>query len=127
MAVNYVEQWKQVEYFDLAYAQSQQVDEVAGVASGCIQCHGPLAFLSGEIPPPHASEGGRVNEGVSCEICHSLTGSYEEAPFNFSAIMNLGETKYLPDLSPKWILPVFNAIWILPQARLHWTAKNGMT
>ena len=96
MAVNYVEQWKQVEYFDLAYAQSQQVDEVAGVASGCIQCHGPLAFLSGEIPPPHASEGGRVNEGVSCEICHSLTGSYEEAPFNFSAIMNLGDTKYGP-------------------------------
>jgi hypothetical protein len=96
MAVNYIKQWKQVEYFELAYAQSQQVDEVAGVAAGCIQCHGPLAFLSGEIPPPAASEGGRVNEGVSCEICHSLTGSSEEHPFNFSAVMNLGDTKYGP-------------------------------
>lgn len=96
MATNYVQQWKHIEYFDLAYAQSQQVDEVAGVASGCIQCHGPLAFLSGDIPPAPASAGTRVNEGVSCEICHSMTGSYEEIPFNFSAIMNLGDTKYGP-------------------------------
>jgi hypothetical protein len=96
MALNYIKQWKQIEYFQLAYEQSQQVDKVAGVASGCIQCHGPLAFLSGDIPPAPASDGMRVNEGVSCEICHSLTGSSEEEPFNFSAIMNLGDTKYGP-------------------------------
>jgi hypothetical protein len=96
MALNYVKQWKQVEYFQLAYEQSQQVDEVAEVASACIQCHGPLAFLSGEIPPPQASEDGRVNEGVNCEICHSLAGSSEDEPFNFSAVMNLGNTKYGP-------------------------------
>ncbi len=96
MGTNYLKQWKQVEYFQLAYAQSQQVDQVAGVASGCIQCHAPLAFLSGDIPPAEASEGTRANESVSCEICHSLTGSSEEEPFNFSAIMALGNTKYGP-------------------------------
>ncbi|MDD4924816.1 MAG: multiheme c-type cytochrome, partial [Dehalococcoidales bacterium] len=96
MGTNYVTQWKQVEYFQLAYAQSQQVAEVAGVASGCIQCHAPLAFLSDDIPPAEASKGTRANESVSCEICHSLTGSSEEQPFNFSAIMALGNTKYGP-------------------------------
>ncbi|MFA5629621.1 MAG: multiheme c-type cytochrome [Dehalococcoidales bacterium] len=96
MAKGYTNSWKQVEYFQLAYAQSQQVEEVAGVASGCIMCHAPLAFLAGDIPPAPSSENPRANEGISCEICHSLTGSTESAPFNFSGIMHLGNTKYGP-------------------------------
>ena len=96
MGMNYVKQWKQVEYFELAYPHSQHLEKVAGIESGCIMCHAPLAFLTDDIPPAKAEEGTRANEGVSCEICHSLTGSSEEAPFNFSAIMNLGNIKYGP-------------------------------
>jgi hypothetical protein len=96
MAKSFVHDWDDVEYFELALPHAMALDEVSGVKSGCISCHGPLAFLSGDIPPARPSANTRVNEGVSCEICHSLTGSTEVKPFNFSAIMDLGGTKYGP-------------------------------
>jgi len=96
MAQAFTHTWDDVEYFELALPHAMTLDEVSGVKSGCISCHGPLAFLSGDIPPERPSAGTRANEGVSCEVCHSLTGSTEDLPFNFSAIMDLGDTKYGP-------------------------------
>lgn len=96
MALSFVHKWDEVEYFQLALPHAQIPSDVSEVESGCVSCHGPLAFLAGDIPPPEPAEGGRVNEGVSCEICHSLTGSTEIDPFNFSAVMDVGVTKYGP-------------------------------
>jgi hypothetical protein len=86
--------WDEVEYFKLALPQALKLGKVADVKSGCIGCHAPLAYLTGDIPPKRPAAGTRANEGVSCDICHSITGSTEEVPFNFSYKINPGKVKY---------------------------------
>ena len=104
MAQAFTHSWDQVEYFKLALPHAMKEPKVAGVKGGCIACHGPLAFLAGDIPPKPASEGTRANEGVSCEICHNITGSKEKEPFNFSYTIKPGLTKMGPraDAKPMW-------------------------
>jgi hypothetical protein len=94
MSQSFTHPWDDVEYFKLALPHALKLEKVAGVKSGCIGCHGPLAYLSGDIPPKPPSAGTRANESVSCEVCHSITGSTEEMPFNFSYKMNPGNVKY---------------------------------
>ena len=94
MAKSYTHPWDQVEYFKLALPHSEELDKVAGVKAGCIGCHSPLAFLTGDIPPQPAEKNTRANEGVSCEICHYITGSTEKEPYNFSFIVEPGRTKF---------------------------------
>ncbi|MFO7760601.1 MAG: multiheme c-type cytochrome [Thermodesulfobacteriota bacterium] len=84
MSQSFTHKWDQVEYFKLALPHSQELEKVAGIKGDCIACHAPLAFLSGDIPPKKAAEDTRANEGVSCEICHNITGTTESSPFNFS-------------------------------------------
>ena len=84
MAKSFTHSWDDVEYFKLALPHAQKLAKVAGVKAGCIACHSPLAFLSGDIPPKSPSANTRANEGVSCEVCHNITGTTKEAPFNFS-------------------------------------------
>ena len=103
MAHAFVHEWDQAEYFKLALVQAGQLPKVAGVKAGCIACHAPLAFLSGDIPPKMAKAGTRANEGVTCEICHSITGSTEKEPYNFSYTIQPGNTKQGPrkDAKPR--------------------------
>ncbi|MBD3854539.1 MAG: hypothetical protein IFJ96_07125, partial [Acidobacteria bacterium] len=56
-------------------------------------CHAPLAFLAGDIPPKRPAEGTRANEGVSCDLCHSIVGFEGDVPFNFNFIVDPGEVK----------------------------------
>jgi hypothetical protein len=94
MAQSFTHPWDDIEYFKLALPHALKLEKVAGVKGGCVACHGPLAFLSGDIPPKPPGAGTRVNEGVSCDICHSITGSTEKDPFNFSFEINPGRVKY---------------------------------
>ncbi len=96
MSQSYTHEWDQVEYFKLALPHSQKLEKVAGVKAGCIACHGPLAFLSGDIPPKPASKETRANEGVSCEICHHITGTTQDVPFNFSFTIEPGKVMQGP-------------------------------
>ncbi len=96
MSQSFTHEWDDVEYFKLALPHALKLKKVAGVKSGCIACHGPLAFLTGDIPPKPPAEGTRVNEGVSCDICHSITGTTKEEPFNFSYTINPGKVKQGP-------------------------------
>ncbi len=96
MSQSFSHEWDQVEYFKLALPQALKLQKVAGVKSGCIGCHAPLAFLSGDIPPKKTSEGTRANEGVSCEVCHNITGTTEEVPYNFSYTINPNNVKVGP-------------------------------
>jgi hypothetical protein len=66
---------------------------VAGVKSGCIGCHSPLAYLAGDIPPKRVAENTRANEGVSCDVCHSIVGFDGDIPFNFNYVMEPGDVK----------------------------------
>ena len=84
MAQSFTHAWDEQEYFKLALPHALKLEKVAGVKAGCIACHAPLAFLTGDIPPKPVAAGTRANEGVSCDICHSITGSTEDDPFNFS-------------------------------------------
>ncbi len=96
MSRSFTHEWDQVEYFKLALPHSKKLAKVAGVKAGCIACHGPLAFLSGDIPPKEASANTRANEGVSCDVCHSITGTTEKEPFNFSFTIEPGKVKNGP-------------------------------
>ena len=96
MSKSYTHSWDQVEYFELALPHAQKLEKVSGVKAGCIACHGPLAFLSGDIPPKPADKNTRANEGVSCEICHNITGTNQKEPFNFSWEITPGKTKNGP-------------------------------
>lgn len=93
MAQSFTHKWDEVEYFELALPHALKDEKVAGIKAGCNGCHAPLAFLAGEIPPKRPSEGSRANEGVSCDICHSITGFAGDVPYNFNYIMKPGEAK----------------------------------
>jgi len=86
--------WDDVEYFQLALPHALKLDEVAEVKSGCISCHSPLAYLTGDIPPKPPAEGTRANESVSCDVCHGITGSTEDVPYNASYILKPGKVKF---------------------------------
>ena len=96
MSQSFTHHWDDVEYFKLALPHALKLDKVAEVKGGCIACHAPLAFLTGDIPPKTPAADTRTNEGVSCEICHSITGSTEKEPFNFSYTIKPGKVKFGP-------------------------------
>jgi nitrate/TMAO reductase-like tetraheme cytochrome c subunit len=96
MSQSFTHHWDDVEYFKLALPHALKLDKVSGVKGGCVACHSPLAFLTGDIPPKPPAAGTRANEGVSCEICHSITGSTEKEPFNFSYTIEPGKVKFGP-------------------------------
>jgi hypothetical protein len=91
MSQSFVHDWDEIEYFELALPHADKVEKVAGVKAGCNGCHAPLAFLAGDIPPKQPAEGSRANEGVSCALCHAVTGHEGEVPFNFNFIVNPGD------------------------------------
>ncbi len=93
MSQSFVHEWDEIEYFDLALPHSEKDDKVAGIKAGCNGCHAPLAFLAGDIPPKRPEEGTRANEGVSCDVCHSITGFSGDVPFNFNFTVAPGDAK----------------------------------
>ena len=93
MSQSYTHHWDEIEYFELAVPHALKEEKVAGVKAGCNGCHAPLAFLAGEIPPKRPAEKSRANEGVSCELCHSIVGFEGDTPFNFNWISKPGKVK----------------------------------
>lgn len=91
MSQSFVHPWDEIEYFELALPHSAKDEKVAGIRAGCNGCHAPLAFLAGDIPPARPAEGTRANEGVSCDVCHSITGHQGDVPFNFNYVMAPGD------------------------------------
>jgi hypothetical protein len=94
MSQSYTHHWDEIEYFELALPHAEKVEKVAEVKAGCNGCHAPLAFLAGDIPPKPPAENTRANEGVSCDLCHTITGFEGEVPFNFNWTVSPGKTKY---------------------------------
>jgi len=93
MSQSFTHPWDEIEYFDLALPHAEKVEKVAGVKAGCNGCHAPLAFLAGDIPPKRPAENTRANEGVSCDLCHSIVGFEGDIPFNFNFIVEPGEVE----------------------------------
>lgn len=96
MSQSYTHHWDEIEYFELAVPHAEKDPVVAGVKAGCNGCHAPLSFLAGDVPPPRPEKMSRANEGVSCDLCHSITGFEGDVPYNFNYIVQPGEVKYGP-------------------------------
>jgi hypothetical protein len=94
MSQSYTHHWDEIEYFKLAVPHAEKDEKVAGVKAGCNGCHAPNAFIAGDVPPPKPEENSRANEGVSCDICHTITGFQGEIPYNFNFTINPGKEKY---------------------------------
>jgi hypothetical protein len=96
MSQAYTHHWDEIEYFKLAVPHAAKDPKVAGVRAGCNGCHSPLAFLSGDVPPPRPEAKSRANESVSCDVCHTISGFKGETPHNFNFISEPGKTKLGP-------------------------------
>ncbi|MBN1163975.1 MAG: hypothetical protein JXB45_05310 [Candidatus Krumholzibacteriota bacterium] len=94
MSQSYVHHWDEIEYFDLALEHAKKDSSLEGAISGCNGCHTPLMWLSGVKTPPRPEEGSRANEGVSCDICHTITARTGEPSVNFNYVNSPGKTKY---------------------------------
>lgn len=94
MSQAYTHEWDEIEYFKLAVPHAEKDAKVAEVKAGCNGCHTPIAFVSGDVPPPLPGKNSRANESVSCDVCHSITGFSGDTPFNFNYILKPGKTKY---------------------------------
>jgi hypothetical protein len=94
MSQSYTHHWDEIEYFKLAVPHAEKDTLVAGVKEGCNGCHAPTAFIAGDVPPPLPHENSRANEGVSCDVCHTMTGSGTDTPFNFGFTIDPGTVKY---------------------------------
>jgi hypothetical protein len=93
MSMSFTHPWDEIEYFELALPHALKVEKVAGVKAGCNGCHAPLAFLAGDIPPKRPAENTRANEGVSCDLCHSIVGFEGDVPYNFNYIVAPGDVQ----------------------------------
>jgi hypothetical protein len=93
MHMSFTHPWDEIEYFELALPHALKEEKVAGVKAGCNGCHAPLAFLAGDIPPKRPHENTRANEGVSCDLCHSITGFEGDVPYNFNFTVAPGDVQ----------------------------------
>jgi Cytochrome c554 and c-prime len=94
MSQSYTHHWDEIEYFKLAVPHARKEERVSGVKAGCNGCHAFTAFYAGDVPPPDPAENSRANEGVSCDVCHSITGFKGDVPHNYNFTTNPGRTKY---------------------------------
>jgi nitrate/TMAO reductase-like tetraheme cytochrome c subunit len=96
MSQSYTHHWDEIEYFELAVPHGKVDPKYKPVADGCNGCHTPMAFLAGDVTPPRPEENSRANDGVNCEVCHSIKGFEGDEPFNFNYISDPGTVKYGP-------------------------------
>ena len=96
MSQSYTHHWDEIEYFELAVPHGEVDPKYKPVADGCNGCHTPMAFMAGDVPPPRPEENSRANDGVNCEVCHSIKGFEGDVPFNFNFISDPGDIKFGP-------------------------------
>ena len=93
MSQSFTHHWDEIEYFQLALPHAQKVEKVSGVKAGCNGCHAPVAFLAGDIPPKPVEAKTRANEGVSCDVCHTIVARAGDPSVNFNWISEPGKVK----------------------------------
>jgi hypothetical protein len=96
MSQAFTHSWDEIEYFELALPHAEKDPKVAGIKAGCNGCHAPFSFLAGDVPPQRPEAGTRANEGVSCDICHTIVAGHGDPPFNFSWETSPGKVKQGP-------------------------------
>lgn len=96
MSKSFTHKWDEIEYYKLAAPHAEKDSVVAGVKAGCMGCHSPMAYLTGDIPPAHPAENTRANDGVHCDFCHTISGFDGDVPHNFNYVITPGDIKQGP-------------------------------
>lgn len=87
----------QAQFYDLVLPSLSFDEKVADANEGCIGCHGPSSFLSGDMIPArtkvmdnHWNRGNGIktlaDRGIFCDFCHTLDGFEHKVPFNHDYI-----------------------------------------
>jgi len=66
--------WDEIEYFELALPHAEKEPKVAGVKAAATVATRRWPTWPGTFPRRARRPGSRANEGVSCDLCHSVTG-----------------------------------------------------
>lgn len=97
----------QRQFYDLVLPSRSYDEKLTDVHEGCIGCHSPTAFLSGDMIPPSVAEpdnhwnrgeGNKTlaDRGIFCDFCHTLDGFLNDSPFNHDYI-----SAATPEIDPK--------------------------
>jgi hypothetical protein len=87
----------QAQFYDLVLPSMKLDERLSDVHEGCIGCHSPSAFLSGDMIPDRtvspdnhwkASRDAktRADRGIFCDFCHTLDRFGHDSPFNHDYI-----------------------------------------
>lgn len=87
----------QKQFYGIVLPSRSFDEKLSDVHEGCIGCHSPTSFLSGDmIPPPtnipdnHWNKGDGyktlADRGIFCDFCHTLDGFLNDPPYNHDYI-----------------------------------------
>lgn len=87
----------QAQFYELVLPSLSLDDKLKDAHEGCIGCHSPSAYLSGNMMPPRSeladnhwnpiAEGkNNADRGVFCDFCHTLDRFENDPPFNHDYI-----------------------------------------
>ncbi len=87
----------QAQYYELVLPSLGLDEKLADAHEGCIGCHSPSAYLSGDMIPPRTAEPDnhwnpaqytktRADRGIFCDFCHTLDRFENDPPFNHDYI-----------------------------------------
>ena len=88
--------WDQAEYFKILLPHVQKNPEMKALEGACIRCHAPVAYLSGDVPPPKKGKANPKADGVTCDVCHTMTGYLGDQPYNGNYQVEPGDIKFGP-------------------------------
>jgi hypothetical protein len=88
--------WDQAEYFQILLPHVRGNPELKGLEDACIRCHAPAAYLAGDVPPPPKGKANPKADGVTCDVCHTMTGVMGDRPYNGNYRVEPGTVKYGP-------------------------------
>jgi hypothetical protein len=77
-----------------------------------------MAVMAGDVTPPRPEANSRANEGVSCEVCHSIKGIGSDPPFNFSYLSSPGASNTAPNQGCNQRITTPKR-WISTESRIH--------
>jgi len=86
----------QEQYFKELLPQIPKDSDLIREAKGCIACHSPIAYIKNKGYILSKDEVNPEISGVTCDICHTITGYKGEKPENGNYISKPGTQKYGP-------------------------------
>jgi len=92
----------QAQYYKVILRDAELDERTKGEIGGCIGCHSPTAFLTGDLPPEPVSgpdnfwsQGSKpktmAERGIFCDFCHTIKDFEGDKPFNHNYVSTATE------------------------------------